>query len=179
MHYGVLSEFRSIRIDGLCKCLPNPNVSLVHSKTGILCLYTSLFFTLTSATLCHRWRLPVFDLISHLVGARARSDAVIAAFTLRSTPTTRDLDAKTQPTGERFGLAKQKVLIHVRRTQHTSEKHIKNTSLLQTIGGITTRMWCIRTMQGDYMEVIGRTTQEIKSSDCRGFAIEGYVRTVQ
>ena len=83
----------------------SPNFSPVHSKTGIWCLYKSLFFTLTSSTLCHRWRLPVFDFISHVVGGHARSDAAIAAFTLTSTPTTRNLGAKTLPAGERFGLA--------------------------------------------------------------------------
>ena len=38
------------------------------------------------------------------MGAHARFDAAIAAFTLTSTPTTHDLGAKTQSTGERFGL---------------------------------------------------------------------------
>ena len=35
----------------------------------------------------------------------AHSDAAIAAFMLASTPTTRDLDTKIQPTGEKLGLS--------------------------------------------------------------------------
>ena len=49
----------------------------------------------------------------------------------------------------------------------TARSEEKNTSLLRTIGDIATGLWCIMIMQDDYMDIIGRTTQEIKSSNCR------------
>ena len=49
----------------------------------------------------------------------------------------------------------------------TAGSEEKNISLFWTIGGIAKEMWRIRTMQDDYKDVIARTTQDIKSSNCR------------